>query len=180
MQPIFIIGFMGSGKSTFGRALARELKRDFIDLDNYIEKRFHANIRDIFATRGEDGFRDLERRMLNEVSEFEDVVVACGGGTPCFFNNVDLMNRRGFTVLLTATHATLLSRLKIGRKRRPLIVSMSDDELAAYITEALEKRMPFYAKAAHTFSGDRLDSAEQIAETVSQFITTHNLTPSQA
>ena len=95
MKPIFIIGFMGSGKSTLGRALAQATGLTFIDLDTYIEQRFHANVRDIFAQRGEDGFRRLERMMLHEVSEFEDVIVACGGGTPCFFNNMEHINSHG-------------------------------------------------------------------------------------
>lgn len=170
MEPIFIIGFMGSGKSTLGRALAKATGRRFIDLDAYIERRFHANVRDIFAARGEAGFRDVERRMLREVSEFEDVVVACGGGTPCFFDNMELMNERGLTVMLDASHESLLRRLKRGRHRRPLIAAMTDDELDSYINEALASRLPHYSRAAHTFCGDRLDNAAEIAETVSEFM----------
>lgn len=176
MRPIFIIGFMGSGKSTFGRALARAAGLQFIDLDNYIELRFHANVRDLFAKRGEEGFRDIEHRMLQEVSDFEDVIVACGGGTPCFFNNIDLMNSRGTTVMLHASIDTLLRRLKLGRHRRPLIAAMSDDELESFIGSALEQRMPHYSQAAETFSGDRLDSAAEIAETIADFAKTHNIT----
>lgn len=170
MRPIFLIGFMGSGKSTLGRALGRATGMQFIDLDTYIEQRYHANIRDIFASRGEDGFRDLERRMLREVSEFEDVIVACGGGTPCFFDNMEVMNASGTAILLSATHETLLRRLKAGRRRRPLITSMTDGELSVFIGEALDKRMKYYSKASHTFPADRLESAEQIDETVRLFI----------
>lgn len=137
MQPIFIIGFMGSGKSTLGRALGRATGRTFIDLDNYIEQRFHANVRDIFASRGEEGFRDIERRMLREVSQFEDVIVACGGGTPCFYDNMEVMNAAGLTVMLDVSIDRLHSRLCLGRRRRPLIAAMTDDELRAYITQAL-------------------------------------------
>lgn len=170
MQPIFIIGFMGSGKSTIGRALAKTTGHQFIDLDNYIEQRFHANVRDIFAERGEQGFRELERRMLLEVSEFEDVIVACGGGTPCFFDNMEVMNARGLTVMLDASHDTLLRRLKMGRTRRPLIARMSDEELADYIRQALEARMPFYSKALSTFSGEELDDRQQIEASVQSFV----------
>ncbi len=137
MRPIFLIGFMGSGKSTLGRALAEATGLDFIDLDTYIERRFHANIREIFAREGEAGFRELERRMLEEVSQFQDVIIACGGGTPCFFDNIHTMNRSGQTVFLEASHSRLLERLKAGRRRRPLIAAMTDDELCDYITDAL-------------------------------------------
>ena len=175
MQPIFIIGFMGSGKSTLGRALARATGRQFIDLDSYIEQRFHANVRDIFAARGEQGFRDIERRMLHEVSEFENVIVACGGGTPCFFDNMEVMNSRGTTVMLETSHQKLLTRLKMGRHRRPLIANMTDEELEAYIQSALDSRMPFYSLASESFSGNELDSADEIERSVKRFCAIHNL-----
>lgn len=175
MKPIFLIGFMGTGKSTLGRALGRALGVDFIDLDSYIERRFHSNIRDIFARRGEDGFRDIERRMLEEVSQFEDVIVACGGGTPCFFNNVATMNAAGNTVWLQASHERLLERLKRGRQKRPLIARMTDEELDLYIAEAQRRREPFYSQANARFDSDRLDDADQIRESVAMFLKTFNL-----
>ena len=175
MKPIFIIGFMGSGKSTLGRALAQATGLTFIDLDTYIAQRFHANVRDIFAQRGEDGFRRLERMMLHEVSEFEDVIVACGGGTPCFFNNMEHINSHGTSVFLEASHDSLLRRLKQGRRRRPLIAAMTDDELDSYISEALDRRLPYYTLASHRFCGDRLDSVQQIADSVSEFVNRFNL-----
>ena len=178
MRPIFIIGFMGSGKSTLGRALSAALGISFIDLDNYIESRFHANIRDIFATRGEEGFRRIERNVLREVSEFEDVIVACGGGTPCFFDNIDVINASGLSVMLEVSHGRLFERLSHGRRRRPLIASMTDERLNEYIDEALAARMSFYSKATHRFSGEHLDSAEEIAVTVNEFITRFGLRPS--
>lgn len=175
MKPVFLIGFMGSGKSTLGRALAKASGLGFIDLDNYIETRFHRNIRDLFAECGEDGFRDIERRMLHEVSDFEDVIVACGGGTPCFYDNMERMNLAGLTVLLESSHEKLLQRLKLGRRRRPLIASMSDDELDVYIRKALESRMPFYSVASVRFCSDFLDSQEEIDCSVRQFMERFNL-----
>lgn len=169
MRPIFLVGYMGSGKSTLGRAVGEATGLQFIDLDLYIERRFHANVRDIFATSGEDGFREIERRMLREVCDFEDVIVACGGGTPCFFDNMDVMNANGTTVLLEASVAKLHQRLKLGRRRRPLIASMNDDELLDYIVMALEKRMLYYGKASCRFCADYLDDAAMIDESVREF-----------
>ena len=84
MQPIFLVGYMGCGKSTLGRTVSAITGCRFIDLDTYIEGRYHHTVKELFALHGESGFRDLERNMLHEVGQFEDVVVACGGGTPCF------------------------------------------------------------------------------------------------
>ncbi len=179
MQPIFLIGFMGSGKSTLGQAVSKATGLQFIDLDNYIECRFHANVRDIFALRGEDGFRDIERRMLNEVCMFEDVIVACGGGTPCFFDNMDVMNRVGATVYMSASIERLHQRLKFGRSRRPLIASMSDDELLIYIKQALDSRMQYYSKAKSIFNADMLDDMESIKMSVQQFVNQYHLIPIQ-
>lgn len=170
MKPIFLIGFMGSGKSTLGRALGAATGMQFIDLDAYIERRYHANVRDIFARHGEQGFRDIERRMLMEVSQFEDVIIACGGGTPCFFDNIDVMNAAGTTVLLEASDARLHQRLCRGRHKRPLIAAMSDDEILRYITTAQQARAPFYNRATVRFPSDFLDSREEIDRTVRQFI----------
>ncbi|MCH5347330.1 MAG: shikimate kinase [Muribaculaceae bacterium] len=175
MKPIFLMGYMGCGKSTLGRALGRETSLTFIDLDIYIESRFRANIRTIFAERGEAAFRELERRMLDEVSQFEDVIVACGGGTPCFGDNMDLMLERGETVFLEASRSRLLERLKLGRARRPLIANLDDEALARQIDAGLEQRLPHYTRAVHTFNSDRLDNAEQIRETVDKFIQRFNL-----
>ncbi|MCH5245670.1 MAG: shikimate kinase [Muribaculaceae bacterium] len=175
MKPIFLIGYMGSGKSTLGHAIGMCTTMTFIDLDRYIETRFHCNIRDIFDTRGEAAFRDMERRMLDEVSQFENVVIACGGGTPCFENNMDLMLERGTTVWLVASHQRLFERLKAGRARRPLIKQLNDEELNQHITTALAARQPYYSRALHTFDSDYLDNVEQINQTVSQFINRFNL-----
>ena len=91
---------MGAGKTTLGKAFAREMSLNFIDLDWFIEERFHKTVQQLFLERGEDGFRELERKMLHEVAEFEDVVVSTGGGTPCFFDNMEYMNDCGDTVFL--------------------------------------------------------------------------------
>ena len=91
MIRIFLIGYMGAGKTTLGKAFAREMGLTFVDLDWYIEERFHKTIRQLFTEMGEDGFRELEKRMLHEVADFENVVISTGGGTPCFFDNMEFM-----------------------------------------------------------------------------------------
>lgn len=166
---------MGCGKSTLGRNVARISGLQFIDLDRYIETRFHANIRDIFASRGEDGFRMIERAMLREVGEFDDVIIACGGGTPCFFDNMEYMNGAGTTVLLDTSLDKLHTRLMRGRHKRPLIADKSDDELRTFIVEALDARMPFYSLATRRFRSDLLDDEVEVDETARRFIEEFNI-----
>lgn len=98
MVRIFLTGYMGAGKTTLGKAFARQMDIPFVDLDWYIEERFHKTVGELFTERGETGFRELERNMLHEVAEFENVVISTGGGAPCFFDNMDFMNRTGKTV----------------------------------------------------------------------------------
>lgn len=112
---------MGCGKSTLARALAKYTGLQFIDLDNYIERRFMANVRDIFARYGEERFRDMEHRMLLEVADFENVIIACGGGTPCFHNNMEIINTHGTSIWLQASDSILHHRLVRGRHKRPLL-----------------------------------------------------------
>ena len=166
MIRIFLIGYMGAGKTTLGKAFAREMGLTFVDLDWYIEERFHKSIRQLFTERGEDGFRELEKRMLHEVAEFENVVVSTGGGTPCFFDNVEYMNTMGDTIFLDVNIQVLFRRLKVAKQQRPLLVQKTDEELMAFITENLQKRLPFYIKAKHVFNGEKLEDRHQIKESV--------------
>ncbi len=175
MTRILLIGYMGAGKTTLGRALAAKLGITFIDLDNYIEQRFRKNISQIFAEKGEEGFRDIERRMLHEVAEFEDVIISTGGGTPCFFDNIEFMNSKGITVYLQVPVERLFIRLSIARKQRPLIKDKSDDELKAFIAEQLAKRELHYSKAQHTFEADKLEDITQIESSVKAFCQKFNL-----
>ena len=166
MTRIFLIGYMGAGKTTLGKAFARALGLTFVDLDWYIEERFHKSIRQLFAERGEDGFRELEKRMLHEAGDFEDVVISVGGGTPCFFDNMEYMNEAGETVFLDVNLQVLFRRLKVAKQQRPLLDGKTDEELKAFIQEALQKRLPFYTKAKHTFNGERLEDRHQIQQSV--------------
>lgn len=153
---------MGAGKTTIGKVLAQELKLDFYDLDWYIEDRFRKKIPEIFAEKGESGFREMERNMLREVGEFEDVVISCGGGTPCFFDNMDYMNQQGSTVFLNATPTALKEHLLMGKSQRPLIQGKSPEELVEYISESLKGRLPFYSKAKHNIVVNTIHTHEDI------------------
>ena len=155
MKRIFLTGYMGAGKTTLGKAFAKAMGLQFIDLDWYIESRYHKTIREIFDERGEEGFRQLERNMLHEVGEFDDVVISVGGGTPCFFDNMDYMNSQGQTVYLDVAIPVLFRRLKVAKAKRPLLKDKSDEELLAFIQSALEQRAPFYQQARYRFDGAR-------------------------
>ena len=169
MIRIFLVGYMGAGKTTLGRALSREMQVSFIDLDWYIEERFHKTVRQLFEERGEDGFREIEKKMLHEVAEFENVIVATGGGTPCFFDNMDYMNACGDAVFLDVDKDVLFRRLRIAKQQRPLLAEKTDDELRAFIDMALEKRLPYYRKARYVISGNELEDRSQIKRTVESF-----------
>ena len=162
MIRIILIGYMGAGKTTVGKALAKELGVTFYDLDWYIESRMRKTVAQIFAEKGEEGFRKIEHNMLHEIAEFEDVIVSCGGGTPCFFDNIDYMNQQGPVVYLKADPEVLCKHLAMSKNDRPLLRGKSPEELITFIREQLEKREPFYTKARYTLDVSLLDNYEKI------------------
>ena len=166
MVRVILIGYMGAGKTTVGKALAADLGLTFYDLDWYITMRYHRSVPEIFAERGEEGFRDLERRMLHEVAEFENVVVSCGGGTPCFYDNMEYMNSLADTVYLKADPEVLAQHLKMGKGKRPLIEGKTPEELETYIQESLQAREPYYSQAKYTIDISVLDTFTKIDECV--------------
>lgn len=165
-----MIGYMGAGKTTLGKILARSLNLEFIDLDWYIENRFHQSVSQLFATRGEEEFRKIEQNMLHEVAEFEDVVISAGGGTPCFFDNMEYMNQQGVTVYLKATPETLRTHLRMGKQKRPLIAQKNDEELDAFIRESLDKRESYYNQARLIFDTGLLDTGIRIQESAQMLV----------
>lgn len=166
MKRIIIIGYMGSGKTTVGHALSQELGLPFYDLDWYIETRMHRTVKQIFDEKGEEGFRKIEHNLLHEVAEFEDVIISCGGGTPCFFDNIDYINRQGETVYLKCTTDVLYKHLKMGKTVRPLLLNKTPDEVKTFIEAQLKQREPFYAKAKHVVDVSLMDNKEKIKITV--------------
>ena len=166
MTRIILIGYMGAGKTTVGKALARELGLPFYDLDWYIEERFRRTIPQIFAEKGEEGFRRIEQHVLHEVAEFEDLIISSGGGTPCFFDNMEYMNRQAMTVYLKATPETLFQHLKMGKTELPLLKGKTDEELIDFIRSSLATREPFYSRARYTLDISPLNDYDKIKDTI--------------
>jgi shikimate kinase len=159
---------MGAGKTTIGKALAQDLGVTFYDLDWYISNRMRKTIAQIFEERGEEGFRQIERNMLHEVAEFEDVIISCGGGTPCFFDNIDYMNQQAPVVYLKAEPDVLFKHLAMSKNDRPLLRGKSQEELIAFIKDQLEKREPFYTKASYSLDVSLMDDYSKIKDSVAQ------------
>ena len=163
---------MGAGKTSVGKVMARRLGLGFYDLDWYIEERFRRKVADIFAEKGEEGFRKIEHNMLHEVAEFEDIVLALGGGTPCFYDNMDYLNSKGITVFMNALPETIVRHLKISHTVRPLLQQKQGQELLDHISTHLEKRLPYYRKAQYEISVDCLDSFSKIDLLVEEILST--------
>lgn len=175
---IFLIGYMCSGKTTFGTALSQQTGSRFIDLDNYIEEKTGCSIEEIFSAGGEEGFRRTESRMLQQVCNEDYEIIACGGGTPCYGDNLELLKKYGQTVWLKPNHSRLMIRLKEGRKGRPLIANLNDDELEKKTVEILCQREPYYSKADIILDSTELDTPEEINKTVIKFIKDYLKLPS--
>ena len=167
MERIFIVGYMGSGKTTVGKRLAKSLSLTFIDLDAYIQNKYRKTISQLFAEKGEEGFRETERLALQEVAEFEDVIISTGGGAPCFFDNMELMNRVGTTIYLQAEPEELADRLMASKTTRPLIAGKSREELVPFITEHLARRERYYNTAHIVYHTGHVITKQDIRHTVS-------------
>lgn len=149
-QLIFLVGFMGSGKSTIGRRLANTIGAAFQDLDTIIEKAEGQSIPTIFSTKGEGYFREIESQHLKSISASEQVkVIAVGGGTPCFFDNMDWMNAHGMTFFLNPTVDILYQRLASETAHRPILSGKTEDSLNTFIIEKLDARLQYYSKAQY-------------------------------
>ncbi|MBP1617115.1 MAG: aroK [Bacteroidetes bacterium] len=170
MKRIFLIGYMGVGKTTLGKELAAKIGFQFIDLDHYIQGRYQKTINEIFAESGESKFREIEHKLLQEVAGFEDTVISTGGGTPCFYDNINVMKQAGVIVYLKTDPQVLLKRLFAGKDKRPLIKDKSEDELLDFITENITKREPFYNQAQVVFETDSLVQRCDVSSHVDKLI----------
>ena len=164
MKKIFLIGYMGCGKSSLGRKLAKAGGMEFMDMDSIIEQREGASISDIFHYQGEEYFRDAERALIEELSTAEgDMVISTGGGAPVWQNNMELMNSLGATIYLRRTAQQIASRLSPhGRQKRPKLRGLNDEELVAFMTTNMAQREPFYSKAKYCVDCAERSDAELI------------------
>ncbi|EGJ99567.1 shikimate kinase [Dysgonomonas gadei] len=170
MKRIFLIGYMGAGKTTAGKELAKVLELEFIDLDHFIQARYQKTVSQLFQDVGEGEFRKIESSVLKEVGEFENVVISTGGGTPCFFDNMEYMNKAGTTVYLNAAPEALAARLNTCKEKRPLIKDKNEEELFAFVVESLEKRNPYYTQAQIIFETEELVNRNDVNKYVQQLI----------
>ena len=153
----FLIGFMGSGKTHWGRIWAAKHKIAFVDLDEQIEIAERKPVTEIFESKGEDYFRDVEARMLKNRIFLNDTIVACGGGTPCYHNNMEWMNKHGVTVYITCTPDEILRRLNSSAKStRPLLSKVNQAELLFFIEQKLKERQPFYGQAKVVLANSKI------------------------
>ena len=151
-KHIVLVGFMCSGKTTFGKLLSNYLNKPFIDIDEYISQKQNKTVADIFSEYGENYFRQLEHSSLKELLQAPPSVIASGGGTPCFNNNMDLMNNSAITVYLQTNAQTIFEWLKGKKYERPLLEGKTDSELLNYIKDLLEKRKKYYEQAHITIA----------------------------
>ncbi len=153
---IFLIGFMGSGKSHWGKIWASKNRFSFYDLDAQIENAFKMTIEEIFEKKGEEKFREIERLYLHKMETKKNYLVSCGGGTPCFFDNLNFMKAHGTVIYLKASAQYLLERVMDETKKRPLLKEVNPSELLFFIQQKLKDREPFYLKADHILEVEKL------------------------
>ncbi len=169
-MKVVLIGFMGSGKSKLGKKMARLLNLPFIDLDNFIEQKYKLSISEIFQEKGEEYFRQIESDTLKEIVHAEEnFVLASGGGTPCFNDNMEFINSISTSIYLNVSEKILFGRLRANKSKRPLIANLSDDELKAFIEKKLSERNKFYSQAQHLISVDNLTAKKIVALLYEEF-----------
>lgn len=147
MMPVYLVGFMGCGKSTAGSIASVMLDHDFIDLDDYISQKNNISITEFFNNEGEIQFRKKEQEALRELSGNKNTIIATGGGCPCYADNIQWMNEHGITIYLKTHRGILYSRLVQNKKDRPLIAKLSDVELMEFIMNKLPEREICYRQA---------------------------------
>lgn len=164
MSRVYLVGFMGVGKSTLGRQLATKLGYEFLDLDKAFEEKYKVSINDFFKKYGEELFRKLENEVLISTFSMEKVVISTGGGTACHFNAIQQMNKNGTTIYLEMTEAAIVNRLQNAKRKRPLVVNKSESELLDIVKVKLKERIPFYEQASHNVNAMHItvDELEEI------------------
>lgn len=158
MKPIFLLGYMGCGKTTVGKNIAEKMGLDFFDTDNLIEKNSQQTIAEIFSKVGENQFREMERDLLHNIADCDNCIISTGGGMPCFFDNLTLMNQKGTTIFLDVSIEELVHRLYYKGNKRPLLQGKNEQQLYEYIKKNLAERLPFYSQAQIQISADNTNA----------------------
>jgi shikimate kinase len=153
-KPIYLIGFMASGKTKTGKRLAKRLEIPFLDLDAVIESEINQSIREFFEANGENAFRELESKCLQQLP-LKATVISLGGGTPCFKNNLKYINENGRSIYLRKSPELLIGRLREKKAKRPLVANLSDGELQEYVRKTLKEREEFYLQAHYIFESEK-------------------------
>ncbi|MFN0212697.1 MAG: shikimate kinase [Saprospiraceae bacterium] len=156
---VFLLGFMGCGKTHWGQLLAEKIHLPFLDLDDLISQKTGGSISQIFAEKGESDFRLLEREALRSLEGYSSSVIATGGGTPCFFDNIIWMNSVGTTIYLKTPPTLLAKRLRHEKEFRPLLSEVKDADLQAFIEKKMEEREPYYVRAKLLLEQNEIDDA---------------------
>ena len=164
-MKIFLIGFMGSGKTTLGRKLASRLGYEFIDLDHKLEQQVELSIAEYFQIFGEDAFRILESEVLKKTLYPDNAIISTGGGLPCYFDNMDWMKANGKSVYIKLSPKTLADRLETGKEERPLLQDKHGDALVDFIEQKLGEREKFYSQANIIVDGLSL-TAEKLEQVI--------------
>ena len=157
---IYIIGYMCSGKSSISRKLAARLGYEAFDTDDLFEEKYHICVQDFFEKYGEDYFRKFESDILKKTGEMHKVVVSTGGGTPCFFDNMQWMKKNGTTIFVRISPQTSFYRIMNAKRKRPLVYGKSEDELRQYVESHYNSRLPIYEQADFIVKGENLDIDE--------------------
>jgi len=162
---VFLLGYMGSGKSSKGKKLAKKLNLNFFDLDILFEKKYKLTIQQFFSKYDEGLFRKLEHKLLKKILHDDNMVLSLGGGSPCFYDNMNLINESGITIYIEMPVKALQHRLTHAKKPRPLIKNLTPENLESFIAGQLRERENYYLKAHLTISGINLD-IDQLAERI--------------
>lgn len=180
MKPIVLIGFSGSGKSTLGKRLAACLGLPFYDLDSELEKRYSISIMTFFQKYGENAFRICERCLFFELLGRGESVISTGGGTPCFFDTMDIIEERAFSIYIKLSPKSLCNRLLNSKRKRPLLLGKSETELMAYIDQTLFSREKFYSRANLVLKGEDLSAKDLEAVLLKEFDSAHQVRQGQS
>jgi shikimate kinase len=156
---IYLLGYMASGKTNIGRELARMTGMEFADLDDLFEQRYRISIMDFFEKYGENVFRQMEQKVLMDTVLLENVVISTGGGTPCFFDNMQFIRAQGRSVYLRMDASSLSARLRAIRKKRPLLTGVAGEDLETFVQQQLLEREPYYLQADLVLEGTSCNAA---------------------